>query len=93
MPRYYFHLHNDINTTDDEGRELADAAAARCAAEEDAREMAARSVQYDGRLNLAHYIEITDERGKSVARVRFGDAVAITGEDRAHAAANGPNPS
>ena len=91
MPRYYFHLHNDLTTTDDEGRELTDPEAARRAAEEDAREMAARSVQYDGRLNLAHYIEITDERGESVALVRFGDAVPITGQGRAPAAASAPN--
>jgi hypothetical protein len=92
MPRYYFHLHNDLTATDDEGRELSGPGAARRAAEEDAREMAARSVQHEGRLNLAHYIEITDERGESVARVHFGDAVAIMGEDRKHAA-NSPNPS
>ena len=91
MPRYYFHLHNDLTTTDEEGRELADVGAARRAAEEDAREMAGRSVQCDGRLDLEHYVEVTDERGASVARIRFGDAVAITREDRAYATAIGPN--
>ena len=90
MPRYYFHLHNDLTTTDDEGRELTDSCAARRVAEDDAREMAARSVQYEGHLNLEHYIEITDERGQSVARVRFGDAVAILGQGRGPAAANDP---
>ena len=56
-----------------------------------ASEMAARSVQCHGHLDLAHYVEVTDERGESVARVRFGEAVAITEGDRAHAWANGPN--
>ena len=92
MPRYYFHLHNDFTAIDDEGRELADLAAARRAAEEAAREMAGRSVQSDGRLNLAHYVEVTDESGRPVMRVRFGDAVAVAGQDRAHASAGGPDP-
>ena len=92
MPRFYFHLHNDLTSTDEEGRELADRGAACRAAEQDAREMAARSVQCHGHLNLAHYVEVTDERGESVVRVRFGEAVAITGEDRASAWANGSNP-
>ena len=79
MPRYYFHLHNDLDTVDDEGRELRDLATARRIAEQDAREMAAQSVR-DGRLNLGHYVEVTDERGEPVVRVRFGEAVAIVDE-------------
>ena len=38
--------------------------------------MAARSVQCHGHLDLAHYVEVTHERGKSVAWVCFGEAVA-----------------
>ena len=91
MPRYYFHLHNDLSTTDEEGRELADVDAAHRAAEREAREMAAESVQNRGQLNLGHYVEVTDERGEPVMRVRFGEAVAIMGADRASAWANDPN--
>ena len=88
MPRYYFHLYNDLATTDEEGRELADLDAARRAAERAAREMATQSMQCHGHLNLANYVDVTDERGKSVARVRFGEAVAVVDVDRA----NDPNP-
>jgi hypothetical protein len=91
MPRYYFHLHNDLATTDEEGRELDDIGAARRAAEEDAREMAARSVQCHGHLDLGHYVEVTDEGGNSVVRVRFGEAVAIRG-DRTYARTADLNP-
>jgi len=81
MPRYFFHLYNGLATTDEEGRELPDAGSARRAAEREAREMAAQSVQSHGHLDLAHYVEVTDERGQVVARVRFGEAVTVTSAD------------
>jgi len=91
MPRFYFNLYNDIATADVEGREMADLGAARSAAERDAREMAARSVQCEGYLNLAHYVEVTDESGKPVLRVPFGEAVVITGANRVRTQDHGFN--
>jgi len=79
MPHFFFHLYNDIVSMDDEGRELADLEAARRSAVEDARSMAAESAR-EGRIDLSHYVEVTDERGEPVARVTFGDAVHIVGE-------------
>ena len=76
MPRFFFHLHNDIETTDDEGMELPDLRGARQMAEENAREMAAESVRL-GRLDLGHSIEVTDERGDTVLTVTFGQAIKI----------------
>lgn len=76
MPRYFFHLHNDLETRDEEGLELPDLAAARQVAETEARAMAAQSVA-NGHLCLAHSIEVTDASGATVLVVRFGEAVEI----------------
>ena len=79
MPRYFFHLHNDYDTHDDEGRELSDLHAARRCAEEDARAMAAESVR-DGHLNLSHFVEVADEGGAPFFRVTFGEVVRLETE-------------
>lgn len=76
MPRYFFHLHNHIETPDEEGVALADLAAARDLAEREARSMAAQSVAH-GKLDLHHSIEVTDAAGTTVLRVRFGDVIEI----------------
>ena len=76
MPRYYFHLYNDVETHDEEGRDLASIDAARRAAEEDARHMAAESVR-SGRLQLDHFVEVAAENGEPLFRVTFGDVVEI----------------
>ena len=76
MPRYFFHLHNDLETRDEEGLELPDLAAARDVADHEARAMAAQSVA-NGQLDLNHSIEVTDESGATVLVVRFGEAVEI----------------
>jgi GTP cyclohydrolase III len=75
--RFFFHLHNDLDTRDDEGRELPDEGAALASAREEARVLAAESVR-EGALNLAHYIAITDATGATVGTVTFGDVVEIT---------------
>jgi hypothetical protein len=77
MPHFYFHLYNDEITLDDEGRDLPDVEAAREAAEEDARYMASESVR-GGKLNLAHYVEVTGTDGQPPLRVAFGDVVEIS---------------
>jgi hypothetical protein len=74
--RFYFHLHNDIQTTDEEGRELPDIDAALAEAREDARTMAAESVRL-GHLDLSHFIEVVDEGGHCHFRVEFRDVVAL----------------
>jgi hypothetical protein len=76
VPRFFFHLHNDLDTCDEEGRDLPDLAAARSAAEEDARHMAAESVR-EGRLNTSHFVEVSGDDGQSLLRVTFGEVVKI----------------
>jgi hypothetical protein len=74
--RYFFHLHNDIEAYDEEGRELPDIEAARDAAMAAARDMAAESVR-EGHLNLGHYVEVEDGHGTPVMKITFGEVVSI----------------
>jgi hypothetical protein len=78
MARYFFHLHNDVETRDEEGVELPDLTAARRVAEHEARTIAAESVAH-GRLCLGHSIEVADESGATVLVVRFGEVVEVVG--------------
>lgn len=77
MPRFYFHLFNDIVARDEEGIELPNAAVAMQHAASCAREMAAQNVR-EGRLVLDHRIEVTnDDDDDIVGIVRFSDVVEI----------------
>jgi hypothetical protein len=79
MPTFYFHLHNDIEAPDDEGKELPDIDAARAYAETNAVDLMAATLKEKGRINLGHHIDIEDGTGRVLATVRFGDVVAIEG--------------
>jgi hypothetical protein len=76
VPRFFFDLHDDMNVEDEEGIELSSPSAAREWAIKNARDMACAEV-LGGRLNLRHFIEVRDESGVSIARIRFGDAVDV----------------
>lgn len=76
MPRFYFHLRNDLEVDDEEGLEVPDLAAAREYAIFNARSIAAENV-HKGKLNLKHRIEIADETRRVVATVSFGDAITV----------------
>lgn len=78
MPRFYFHLRNDVIVDDEEGKDLADLPAAREVAIHTARHLAAESV-LEGRLHLGHYIEIGNEYGHIVATIAFREAVTVEG--------------
>ncbi|HYD23369.1 MAG TPA: hypothetical protein VEB68_01125 [Croceibacterium sp.] len=78
MPRYFFHLHNDLDSYDDEGREMDDAVQARRCAEQDARDMAAEGVRA-GELNRSHHVDVTDAGGTLLFSVRFGEVVRVVG--------------
>ena len=79
MPRYYFHLHNDVDSPDDEGRELPDLEAARRIALHNARFTAGETVKDRGHLIGNHRIDIEDENGTVLDTVHFRDAVKIEG--------------
>jgi hypothetical protein len=76
MPRYYFHLFNDITALDEQGVVLPNAAVALQHGAMSAREMAAESVR-EGRLVLDHRIEVEDESGGNIGTLRFRDVVQI----------------
>ena len=76
MPRFFFHVYDDIVALDDEGVDLPDAETARAAALSGARGMICDQVK-KGLLNLSHRIEVEDEAGERVLVLPFGAAVEI----------------
>lgn len=78
MPRFFFHLYNDLTTKDEEGLDCSDAGAALERAAFFARDMAAASV-CEGRLTLSHRIDVADAAGDIVGSVHFSDAVDVRG--------------
>jgi hypothetical protein len=79
MPYFYFHLFNDITSIDEEGADLPTTDAAMQRAATTAREMAAESVR-EGHLVLDHRIELANDAGQTIAKVRFGEVVKIEGD-------------
>ena len=77
MPRYFFHLRNDLDVPDPEGQELPDLRAARAQAVAYAVDMAAASVLEHRKVNLGHRIDVEDEAGQVLDTVNFGDVVTI----------------
>jgi hypothetical protein len=78
MPRFFFHLRDDMIVDDDEGQELPDLAAAHAVAIQEARIQMCETMR-KGRMTLHHWIEISDEDGRMVDKVLFGEAVEIEG--------------
>ena len=76
MPRYRFHIYNDVQTLDMEGREFPDFAAAHTDAIGSARDLMAADITSIGEINLGHWIELEDDDGEVVV-VNFRDAVTI----------------
>jgi hypothetical protein len=77
MPRYFFHLRNDVSVDDEEGQELPGLEAARACAEKYALDMSAASIVEHGKVNLHHRIEVSDETGQLALTVEFGDVVRV----------------
>jgi hypothetical protein len=76
MPIYYFNIHDDDVTLDEEGVERADYLSAFAYAISAARSLAVAGV-LEGQLILSDRIEIEDENHQRIATVRFDQAVAI----------------
>jgi hypothetical protein len=77
MPRYHFHVLNDIDAADEEGSDIDNLAAAHLMAIDFARDLAAAAVR-QGRLNLTHRIDVEDDDGKVLVSVTFADAIDIS---------------
>lgn len=79
MPVFYFHIHDGLDVIDEEGIDMADAAAARAAALAGARGIMSEEVK-TGHLDLRHSIDVEDEDGGTVLTLPFSDAVEIETE-------------
>ena len=77
MPRFRFHLYNDVETIDEQGREFPDLQAARTEAIDNARDLMAAELKSNGAINLNHWIELENDAG-DVFVVTFRDAITIT---------------
>jgi hypothetical protein len=77
VPRYYFHLYNDTEVGDQEGKEFPDLAAACAHATDLARFEFAEAAKERARITLSHRIDIEDQSGAVLATVTFGDAVTV----------------
>lgn len=77
MPRFYFHVINDIDAPDQEGQELDTLAAANLKAIDYARDLASAAVR-QGRLDLTHRIEIEAEDREILLTVTFADAIEVS---------------
>jgi len=78
MPRFYFHLYNDADVSDEDGEELPNLAAARAHAISMARFEISEAAKRDGRIVLSHRIDVEDEDAAVLASVYFRDAVQVT---------------
>jgi hypothetical protein len=76
MPRFYFHVHDDKTVVDEQGTDLPDLAAARAEAVSGARDLMCEQVR-EGRLNLAHRLEVEDEQHRRVFSLPFRAAIEI----------------
>jgi hypothetical protein len=77
VPRYYFHLHNDVDASDPDGVELPSVEAARMVALHHARFTAAESIKDMGHFVGDHRIDIESDNGQVLDAVYFKDAVKI----------------
>lgn len=76
MPRYRFHLYNDQETVDLEGRLFPNLGAARSDAVRCAREIMGSELAAKGEITLSHWIEMETEDGE-IHVVTFGESVTI----------------
>ncbi|KRC79122.1 DUF6894 family protein [Sphingomonas sp. Root241] len=77
MPLYYFHLRDGIDVLlDPEGRELDSHEAIVTATLVEARGLLGAEVR-TGQLDLDQMIDVEDEAGAVVHRLRFADALTI----------------
>lgn len=75
--RFYFHLHNDVDVPDGEGKELPDLEAAIEWATWQARLLFGEIAKDEGRVVLHHCIDIETQSGQVLETVSFRDAVKV----------------
>ena len=79
MPRFFLHLFDGELTADPEGFDAGSADGAILWASQVALAMAAVAVRETAQLNCDHYVVLADESGSELARIYFGEVVAVSG--------------
>lgn len=79
VPRFYFHLHDDMDVPDDLGVDLPSLEAAIAHACEQVRHLAGQRVIEAGKLALSDRIDIEDENGTVLDSVQFRDVIKVEG--------------
>jgi hypothetical protein len=77
MPKFYFHLLNDMDVRGPEGIELPDLKAARDKARHDARMLMGEMLKDEAHITLSHRIDIEDEHRRVLDTVWFRDVVQV----------------
>ena len=77
MPKFFFHLHNDIEVHDHVGTELASINEARAKAVTAARGVMAEDIVEAGHITLSHRITIEDEAGAKLLELPFRTCVEV----------------
>jgi hypothetical protein len=78
MPRFFFHVHDELDVVDDEGIELPDEETALAWAKHEARELAADAVKR-GVLRLHDRIVVVRAPDEEIGTVMFRDAIQVEG--------------
>lgn len=78
--RFFFDLHNDIDSIDDEGVDLPSPMAAHERGVLEAREMAKASISEHGHIDLRHFIQIRNEEREIIGRIAFEEAIEFMRE-------------
>lgn len=76
MPRFFFHVYDDLVAHDDEGIVLPNLDAARLQALMGARELMQEQLKH-GYISLSHWIDVLDEAGALVLHLTFRESVEI----------------
>ncbi len=77
VPRYFFHLYNDVEARDPDGAELPNIGAARMVAIHNARFTLAETIKTEGRFVGDHRIDIEDDDGTVLDTIYFKDVVTV----------------
>ena len=81
MPRFYFHVFDDVVSTDEEGQVADDLEAARTIAMKSARELVCEQVRR-GYLDLDNYIVVANQSAQELFRVVFREAFVVQRKSR-----------
>ena len=77
MPKFFFHLHNDVYVHDEVGTELPSLEDARTQAVGAARGVMADDIVDAGHITLSHRITITDRAGAKLLELPFRTCIEI----------------